>query len=237
MGGVSYLLSGIKLLSKKGIRGYVIVPLLINVVLFALIIAFAAQQLNGWVEALTAWLPAWLDFLGGVMWLLFALLVLVVLIFGFTLLANLIAAPFNAFLSAAVQRHITGEGPPDSGRSLFGEVIHSIRRELAKLIYYLPRALLLLLVSLFPLTTALAPLLWLLFGGWMMALQYVDYPMDNNGVGFKDMRLRIAEKRFTSLGFGFAVMFMAFIPLLNLVLMPAAVAGATRYWVEENQTT
>jgi CysZ protein len=38
--------------------------------------------------------------------------------------------------------------------------------------------------------------------------------------------------RALSLGFGMAVMFSSMVPLINFVIMPAAVCGATALWLE-----
>lgn len=67
----------------------------------------------------------------------------------------------------------------------------------------------------------------------MMAIQYCDYPMDNNKVSFKDMKEALKQRRLTSLGFGGLVSIGMMIPLVNLLIMPAAVVGATIFWVEE----
>jgi len=72
-----------------------------------------------------------------------------------------------------------------------------------------------------------------LFGIWMMAVQYIDYPADNNKLGFDEMLAWLRAKRWQSLGFGGIVYVALLVPLLNLLIMPAAVAGATLFWVRE----
>lgn len=109
-----------------------------------------------------------------------------------------------------------------------------MQRELSKLAYYLPRLLLLLILSFIPVVNILAPFLWFLFGAWMMAIQYCDYPMDNNKVSFRQMKVMLAKRRLTSVSFGAIVQVGMMIPLVNLVVMPAAVIGATLYWCEEH---
>ena len=90
----------------------------------------------------------------------------------------------------------------------------------------------LLLLFLFPPTAPLAPFVWLVFSSWMLAISYVDYPMANHGLTFPEQRRRLGERRLLGLGFGAAVMVALTIPFLNLVVIPCAVAGATRMWVE-----
>ena len=53
--------------------------------------------------------------------------------------------------------------------------------------------------------------------------------------GGKDLQKELLKaRRLTSVGFGGLVQLGMMIPVLNLVLMPAAVVGATCYWVEEH---
>ncbi|MEZ5582290.1 MAG: hypothetical protein R3F37_05475 [Candidatus Competibacteraceae bacterium] len=43
----------------------------------------------------------------------------------------------------------------------------------------------LLVLFVIPGVNVIAPLLWLVFGAWMLALQYADYPMGNHGLRFR----------------------------------------------------
>jgi len=232
LGGPGYLLQGVRLLTKPGIRLYVLIPLAINLLLFSALIVFAFQQVEQWMMLVSGWLPDWLGFVDWLLWAVFAVLVVLLVVFTFNVLANLVAAPFNGFLAEAVEVYLTGNKPDLPQRTLLGEVRAGLSRELVKLRYYLPRALALLLLSMIPLLNMAAPILWFLFGAWMMAIQYLDYPMDNNGVDFQQMRRRLGQQRLICLGYGAAVLMVAIVPLVNLIVMPAAVAGATACWVQ-----
>jgi len=165
-------------------------------------------------------------------------LVFVMVYYSFSIVANIIAAPFNGFLSEKVEKRLRGDVITDEGwQAVIALIPRSIGRELSKLAYYLPRVLFLLLLSVIPVVNIVAPFLWLLFGAWMMAIQYCDYPMDNNKVSFKNMKLMLKSDRFTAIGFGGLTQVGMMIPILNLVLMPAAVVGATIYWVEAHAST
>src|SRR5699024_9776418 len=85
---------------------------------------------------------------------------------------------------------------------------------------------------LFPLFYPLVPLMWFVLGAWMLALEYVDYPMDNHHQDLAAVRARLAAEPLTSLGFGAGVMLGTMIPLVQLIIMPAAICGATLYWHE-----
>ncbi|WP_067868014.1 sulfate transporter CysZ [Neptuniibacter marinus] len=234
--GAGYLLRGLQMLPDPQIRPFVLVPLLTNVVLFIGAIWLLFSQFSGWVDKMiSAFLPdwEWLSFLHYLLWPIMALLVFVMVYYSFTIVANIIAAPFNGFLSEKVEKRLRGNVITDEGwKAVVALIPRSIARELSKLAYYLPRVLFLVVLSFIPVINIIAPFLWLLFGAWMMAIQYCDYPMDNNKVSFKNMKLMLKSDRLTSIGFGGLIQLGMMIPILNLILMPAAVVGATIYWVE-----
>ena len=176
-------------------------------------------------------LPDWVSALYWLVWG-FALIVVVLSIaFCFVFIANIISAPFNAFLSIKVEEHLTGEAPSSQG-SVWGILPRTVRREIIKLLYILPRVALLFLISIIPIVNFFAPLLWIIFGGWMLVVQYTDYGADNNGVSFGDLKKKLQERRLEGLMFGVPAYLMLAIPLVNFILIPISVAGATRFWVE-----
>ena len=100
--GASYVRDGWRVMRLPGIRRFVVIPLLVNVMLFSVSIAsgyyWMENHLVPWASALPSWLM-WLE------WLLLPMFWLVAILawyFGFTLIANLLAAPFNALLSERV---------------------------------------------------------------------------------------------------------------------------------------
>lgn len=235
LSGPQYLGEGLKLMLSPGLRLFVLLPLTINLLLFIGLIVLAMQQFGGWVDTFMPNLPDWLSFLEYLIWPLFVLLVLVIMFFSFTLLANIIAAPFNGFLAEKVEVVARGRDdfPPFSWNELLAMMPRTIGRELRKLAYFLPRAIPLLILTFVPVLNLIAAPLWILFGIWMMAVQYIDYPADNNKLGWDDMLAWLREKRWQSLGFGGAVYVALLIPFVNILVMPAAVAGATLFWVRE----
>lgn len=65
-----------------------------------------------------------------------------------------------------------------------------------------------------------------------LAIQYSDYPLSNRRVGFAAQRPLRKQQRARLFGFGTAAILCTLIPLVNFIIMPAAVAGATLLWVE-----
>jgi CysZ protein len=233
--GPHYLREGLKLILSPGLRLFVLLPLTINLLVFIGLIAVSLQQFSGWVEAFMPSLPSWLSFLEYLLWPLFVTLVLLMVFFTFNLVANIIAAPFNGFLAEKVEIVARGQDnfPAFSWSELFAMVPRTLSREMRKLGYFVPRSIALLILSFIPVLNIIAAPLWLLFGIWMMAVQYIDYPADNNKVSWPDMLAWLREKRWQSLGFGGITYLALLIPFVNLLMMPAAVAGATLFWVHE----
>lgn len=231
--GAGYFLRGLQLINQPGVKRYVIIPFLINIVIFTLLFGLLSGYFGDFIDSIMPNLPDWLAWLTWLIWLLFAISAGIILFFGFTIVANLVGAPFNGYLAAAVEKKITGQAPADSGRSFPQEAIFAVVNELGKLLYYVAWAIPLLILTIIPVVNLIAPVLWLLFGMWMLVLEYGDYPMSNHGLSFKQVRSKLAEKRFLALGFGGAVMLGTMIPLFNFLVMPVAVAGATVMRVEQ----
>ncbi len=213
-------------------RRFVVVPLIVNLLLFV----GGGILLVGWIEqlsaALTEWLPEWLHWLRYIIWPLFLLLFIGLVLFGFSALANLIGAPFNGVLAERCAALLGGE-PPASNRALWAEVIVAIQGELQKLGFYLVRALPLGLLTLVPGIGLLASLGLLLLTIWMVALGYLDYPLGNGGLTFRQQRRVLGQQRLLLLGFGATIFALTLIPVVNFVVMPAAVCGATQLWLSE----
>jgi len=230
--GFKCLLSGFKLILKPGVRLYVLIPLLINSLLFAGAIYYGANSLSSLIDGLLAqW--QWLEWLTWLLWPIFVIVALTIVFFCFSIVANLIGAPFNGFLAEAVEKEITGqEIPSANNQSLSKIIIVSIKAEFQKLLYFAIRALPLLILFIIPMVNVAAPLIWFLFAAWMLTLEYGDYPMGNHEIAFKQQREKVAANRQLAFGFGSGVMLLTMIPVVNFLAMPVAVAGATRMYVE-----
>ncbi|MGY8811132.1 MAG: sulfate transporter CysZ [Pseudomonadales bacterium] len=234
--GPDYLKEGWRTIKQPGLRRFVIIPLILNLIVFAALISWGIQQFDLMMAQLMPQLPDWASFIEWLLWPLFALVVLLVLFFGFSVVANIIASPFYGFLAEKVAEQERGEvSPPTSYRDILLVVPQSVGRELRKLLYYLPRVGILLLLTLVPVVNLVTSPLLLLFGVWMMAVQYIDYQADNEKVSFIDMLRWMRGRRGISLGFGLPVYVGMLIPLVNLLVMPAAVAGSTLLWVRERR--
>ncbi len=233
--GASYALTGLRWLPKAGLRGFVALPLLINSGLFGLGIWWSTGQFERLDQAVQRGLPEWLAWLHWLLWPLFILTALVVVFYTFTVLANVIAAPFNGLLAARVEKLANPGGAPPLPpvEPTWKELALSPLRELNKLLYFIGWAIPLLLLSFAPIVNVAAPVLWVLFSAWMLALEYADYPLGQRGLTFREQRRLLRRHWPLTLGFGGMTLLLTLIPLLNFLAMPAAVIGATLMWVQE----
>ena len=234
----SYVATGWRLVRTPGLRRFVWMPLLVNLAVFG--------ALGWWINA---WASGWLDSLAlfsqfGDWWIVRALqtllhwMVSLVLFFSlaflFTLVANLIGAPFNGLLAERVEAHLVGDvaRPAPTLTTLIKSVPRLMVSELSKLFYLLICIVPLLILQFIPLINLVAPLLLFLFGAWMFALEYMDYPMGSHGALFKDVRHAMRQRRKVAYGFGSCVALLSTVPIVNLFIMPVAVAGATALYVD-----
>lgn len=231
--GFAFLFEGFSLIFQKGIRGFVLIPLLINIVIFSGAVWLAYSQYQSLMQKLLGWLPSWLAWVEWLLLPFFALLIMLVIYYTFSIIANFIAAPFNALLAERVELKLKGGSAlPTSGTSLVANIGKTLGSEVKKVLYMLKWMPLLLLITVIPGVNIIAPFAWLIYGAWMYSLQYTDYPMGNHDLFMKDELPILRKHRGHALGFGAATTLITIIPVLNFLAMPVAVSGATSMWVK-----
>lgn len=234
MAGLQYLLDGFKLIFKPGLRRFVIIPVTINIALFIGLFFLSQHFFGEFNQWLNSYIPTWLRWIDTILWILFFTGYSLIFIYTFVTLTNVISAPFNSLLSEEVERYLTGKSLTNkTWFELMKDIPRTIGRQLAIIGYYLPRAIVLLILFLVPTAQIIAAPLWFVFNAWFMTMQYIDYPTDNHRVSLHETQEWLAEKRWLSLCFGSSVLIATMIPLVNFVIVPAAVAGATKLWLEE----
>nr|WP_020157612.1 sulfate transporter CysZ [Methylobacter marinus] len=225
---VGYFFRGLRLLTNPQLRAFLIIPVLINLVLYSVVLALGYFYVSGLIDQ---FIPDWLQWLNWILWPLFFISFFIAGFFSFTVLANLIAAPFYGKLAAKTLSIITGEAGAGEEQPLAKVMV----AELKRIGYLVVRALPLLLLFIIPGINVIAPFLWALFGAWGMALEYMAYPLENEGMLFTEQKQLAKSIRLGALGFGGITMAGLTLPLLNIVVAPAAVIGATIYLHEVKQ--
>jgi CysZ protein len=71
-----------------------------------------------------------------------------------------------------------------------------------------------------------------LFSATYLALDYTDWPASRRDERIRVRLARARAHRWAYLGFGAMVSVLLFVPIISLFLMPAAVAGGTRLFLD-----
>lgn len=230
--GAHFLLHGARLIFSRELRHFIVIPLVINILLFAAFIAFIAVYFSHYINDFTQSYPAWLmTLLGWLFWLIFWMAGFLLTTFLFTVLTNIIGSPFYGLLAEKTERIFCNPITLSHTSISFWKVfMRTLSREALKLLYFLPWLLLCLGLFLFPLTFPVAPFLWWIVLSWIAAIQYVDYAADNQHISLKTAIQHFKKSPLVVFGFGAAVTLCMTIPGANLIVPPAAVVGGTLLW-------
>lgn len=215
----------------------VLIPLLINVVVFSLAIYFGLQFFHDFVQNLLPQGDAWYWLVVYyALWVTAGLLTLVLVFFCFTVVGNLIASPFNELLSERIEGLLLPEVEPApfSLKFFCRDMLRVWLVELKKLSFFVVAMLLLLLLNLLPVVGNL------LYGGllilltlFFLAWEYFAFVHERKSRDFKYQRQFLMQRKPLVFGFASGVLLMLAVPFVQLICIPVAVAGATLLWCEE----
>ena len=214
---------------------YALVPmavmLFVTLLLTALFV-WGGLSLTGWVigDSESTWVR-----IGA--WLLNAMVVLFSLLVG-ALAALAVAQPLSGFaldaIAHAQEVALTGQAPPR--QPLFRAMLNTTRIVMLTLLVGGTLIVILIIIGLlFPPATIVTVPLKFLICAWLLAWDFLDYPMGLRGMGLW-ARLRWVRRNldaFTAFGICWAA--IVIVPGIVLVLLPMGVAGATRMMVEDER--
>tara|TARA_B100001250_G_C19747548_1_gene766057 strand:+ start:633 stop:1361 length:729 start_codon:yes stop_codon:yes gene_type:complete len=230
--GFVYLLSGFTLILKPKVRFYSLTPLFLNILLFLLLFFYSYSKLDEIISVLELqW--QWLGWVSWIIWVIFFIAISILIFFCFSILGNLISAPFNNLLSRAVELELLGKNIDIIVEQSMQElIIDSFKSEYRKIIYFFLRILILLSLFFIPVVNIITPFIWFIFSIWMFAIEYCDFPMSNHNIQFSRQLMILSKKRFLVCGFGLGVLTFILLPIINLIIIPVSVAGATKMYIE-----
>ena len=165
-----------------------------------------------------------MHWLNWILWPLFFISFFVLSFFSFTVLANLIASPFYGLLAARTQSLISGQA-----QIVEQPLSQVLIAESKRVFYILTRILPLLVLFLIPVINVIASFVLAIFGAWCLAMEYMAYPLENQGLLFAEQKDLLKSVRLGALSFGGLTMLGLTLPVLNIIIAPAAVIGATLY--------
>jgi CysZ protein len=227
-GGIGFIVA------NPSVWGYALVPIAWLIVLLCGlgIVGVWGAWRGSW--ALLGTELSWWGHVGG--WLLSALLAVVALVLALVL-AVVLAQPLSGFALEAIARAreqaLTGWTPEPL--PLAAALFMSARVALATLLVGGSALGVLLVVGFLvpPAALVMAPLNFLV-GSWLLAWNFLDYPLSLHGLGLR-ARLRWAGRNFGAFtAFGVLWAFLLVVPGMFLLVLPMGVAGATELVVTED---
>ena len=207
------------------------VPAAIVGAVFAVLLVVLLAALPGIAAAITPFAEHWdaslrdaLRLLAGVAVLLLAGVALVLV---FTAVVLTIGDPFYERISRAVEVRL-GDPPREIDEPVVAGMLRAAGEGVRLAAAGLVVALLAFAVGFVPVVGAvLALIVGLVLGGRLLVLELTGTPFAARGLRLRDRRRAVRRHRMRSLGFGAAVSALFLVPFAPVVLMPAAVAGAT----------
>jgi CysZ protein len=243
LAGLGYPLRGARFVyvEHRSLAKFWLPPIALSLLAFGAVIWFALAVHGRFAEELWA-TPVgegWFEVVKQVMHRLLSWLIAIALMSAGALVVALatsvIAAPFNDALSEAVEVIATGRTAASfSLARMLRSLVRTLGLELGKWsIYAAIMGPLLMLNWLLP---GPGSVLYLVAGTSITALffavDYLDFSAARHDFTLR-RRARLARTRLPSvMGLGFGIWGLLFIPVINLLFMPAAVAGATLLFLD-----
>lgn len=219
---LSYPFRGVAYVVRRpALWKYFAAAVAVNLALFVvLVVLFIHYRADLVAAIMPAKFPEWLRATLG--WILTAVVAIAGL-FLFTVVGNIVAAPF---LDAMTERMLgdLGETLPPS-RGVARALLRALVNQSLKLLFFgvIQGLLLLLLVT--PVAFLHPPLSGIL-AVLFLGFEYIDYPLDARRVGVPGRFAWLGRHLPQGLGFGLILFGVLWIPLLGYLFLPLAVAGA-----------
>jgi CysZ protein len=230
--GVSFLLRGLGMYARSPrLMLLGLIPAIISgAALMAALVAltYFVNDLADWITGFAAdWSPALRDttHVVAIVAVLGAALLISVLVF--TQLTLVIGQPFYEAISKRVDDSLGGV-PGEVNPSFWKMLPHTIADSVRVLFFTALLGIPLFVGGFIPVVgETVVPVLAAIVGGWMLALELSSVPFERRGMRFRQRRRLLKSRRSMAVGFGVATFVCFLIPLGAVLVMPAAVAGAT----------
>jgi len=225
--GALTLLAGFRLLLVQSELRAVLWRLLALQLALALLVAAGSLYFLNWlIDAYVPQADAW--YWRALAWMveLFAwLLAMAVAVVAFVTLGSIAAAPWLDMLCLRVEKLHGGE-VASLDQPWWKLVLVSMGNAVMPLLQFLPWAALALALLLIPVVGAVAAsLVWGYAGIRLLAFEFMDAPASRRGWKWAQRKSEFAQRRWFHMGFTGLASAMLLIPVVNLLVLPAAVVG------------
>ena len=206
------------------------IPAILVLAAFVTVIVVLGINLQSLTLAITPFAEEWNEPWRGIVRVGVGVAVLVAAaflgIFLYTSVTLIVGAWFYERIWASVERRF---GPvPDAGKPFWRGLFIEIADAARMLVPTLLLGLAVFALQLIPVVGTVASLvLGALAGGWLLTMELTGFALGSRGLRLRQRRAAIRGRRAMTLGFGMATYLLFLIPGGTVLVMPAAVAGAT----------
>ncbi|MFQ5355350.1 MAG: EI24 domain-containing protein [Mariprofundaceae bacterium] len=191
------------------------------------LIATYVPQADAWYWQVLAWFA----------WIFACLLTVTVSIVSFVAIGSVAASPWLETLCIRVE-HLEGHEMKVSREPWWRTLLTSLWNILMPLLHFLPWALLALVLLLIPVVgTVAASFVWGYAGIRLLSFEFMDAPASRRGWKWSDRKGDFQNNKWFYFGFSGLAALLLLIPVLNLLILPAAVIGLSRYMLEDKVST
>ncbi len=235
LAGVIYPLRSLSLfMQRPGLLGYILVPILLNLLIG--IGLYVSVLLPGWqgIDALIANLPTWAGFLDWVLRILLAVVLFVLTGFLLVQFGVILGAPWYGQLAEHLEQLQLGKtlpGEPMSIGSVLRDVGRAILYEVKKLLLscLVGAGLLVLGIVLPGIGTTLATIGGVALSVTIVCMDFFDVPLERRRWTFRAKLTNVFRTLPASASFGLVCLGLVSIPLLNLLTVPLCVTAGTLF--------
>lgn len=225
------------LITHPGLLRYIVIPFLINLVVFSGSVYLGFDFFNDSVVNMIPQGEAWYwALLYYFIWVVAVLVTAIIVFFSFTVVGNLIASPFNDLLSERTEQLLSGIKNEESFsfKQFARDALLTLATEVKKLSIFVCVMLFLLLLNFIPgIGSAIYSVLAVALTLFFLVVEYMGYVFSRKRMTFREQRRYIFSRNLKMLGFGAGVLSLLAIPFLQFACIPIAVVGGTQLWCED----
>ncbi|PKL40068.1 MAG: hypothetical protein CVV44_07580 [Spirochaetae bacterium HGW-Spirochaetae-1] len=234
--GIKSVFSSLGLLGQhRGLIAYFIVPFLINIIILTSVFYFSYTIVEPRLAGAITGEGWYFDVLRVMIAPVMILLLGIISVLLFSIAGNIITAPFNDFLSAAVERRL-GDKIPEEPFTITGLLadISRITKNIFRMLGLLLGAnILLLVVNFIPLVgSILYTILSFSTTAFFLGFQFFDFPLERRRFAFREKLTLLWRFRALTAGVGTGFFLASLIPLVGFLSLNLGTMAATLLFLE-----
>ncbi|GII54779.1 membrane protein [Planotetraspora thailandica] len=227
--GIGFVFKGVGWVARHP-RWWVfgLIPALIALVLYV----FALIWLGTHTTDVAAWITpfaddwGWRDVFRTLVGIMIFVGGLALSVLTFTAVTLAIGEPFYEKLSEKVEKDLGGL-PEDADPPFWRSFLRSIRDSVVTLFYVLLFSIPLFVLGFVPVIgQTVVPVLGAIVSGFFLTVELTALPLERRGIARKERFAILRADLAVTLGFGIPIFLAFLVPLVSVVAMPGAVAGA-----------